>query len=109
LFSLIFSLLRLPVPADNGTAKPSKTGYDSTAMEGDESVYEKDVMNNEAEKGHLSDKGVCLSMHQPWASLYMLGIKRVEGRTWFVPRHTHIFLHTCSHLFHVFFFSFKQP
>lgn len=29
-----------------------------------------------------SDDGVCLSMHQPWASLLVLGIKRVEGRSW---------------------------
>eukprot|EP01084_Bolivina_argentea_P319380 553963_1 len=29
-----------------------------------------------------SDKGVCLSMHQPWASLLVLGIKKVEGRSW---------------------------
>lgn len=32
--------------------------------------------------GHESDKGMCLSMHQPWASLLVLGIKRVEGRGW---------------------------
>ncbi|XP_013857025.1 activating signal cointegrator 1 [Austrofundulus limnaeus] len=29
-----------------------------------------------------SDGGWCLSMHQPWASLLVKGIKRVEGRTW---------------------------
>lgn len=28
------------------------------------------------------DKGVCLSMHQPWASLLVAGIKIHEGRTW---------------------------
>mmetsp|Transcript_17050 Transcript_17050/g.27240 ORF Transcript_17050/g.27240 Transcript_17050/m.27240 type:complete len:352 (+) Transcript_17050:934-1989(+) len=28
------------------------------------------------------DKGVCLSMHQPWASLLVAGIKRFEGRSW---------------------------
>ena len=26
------------------------------------------------------DQGVCLSMHQPWASLLVRGIKRFEGR-----------------------------
>lgn len=31
----------------------------------------------------MSDGGWCLSMHQPWASLLVLGIKRVEGRTWY--------------------------
>lgn len=24
----------------------------------------------------------CLSMHQPWASLLVYGIKRIEGRNW---------------------------
>jgi hypothetical protein len=31
----------------------------------------------------MRDEGKCLSMHQPWASLLVLGIKRVEGRTWY--------------------------
>ncbi|KAG7283778.1 hypothetical protein CRUP_034402 [Coryphaenoides rupestris] len=31
----------------------------------------------------ISDGGWCLSMHQPWASLLVLGIKRMEGRTWY--------------------------
>ncbi|XP_072320998.1 activating signal cointegrator 1 [Eucyclogobius newberryi] len=31
----------------------------------------------------MSDGGWCLSMHQPWASLLVRGIKRVEGRTWY--------------------------
>jgi alkylated DNA repair dioxygenase AlkB len=32
-----------------------------------------------------SDRGVCLSMWQPWASLLVLGIKRFEGRGWYTP------------------------
>ncbi|XP_072138383.1 activating signal cointegrator 1 [Mobula birostris] len=31
----------------------------------------------------ISDDGMCLSMHQPWASLLVRGIKKVEGRTWY--------------------------
>ncbi|XP_078285857.1 activating signal cointegrator 1 [Rhinoraja longicauda] len=31
----------------------------------------------------MSDDGMCLSMHQPWASLLVQGIKTVEGRTWY--------------------------
>ena len=30
----------------------------------------------------LSDHGLCLSMHQPWASLLIHGIKTDEGRNW---------------------------
>lgn len=49
----------------------------------------------------MNDKGMCLSMHQPWASLLVLGIKKLvllifftnlwwyifrhEGRTWYTP------------------------
>ncbi|CAL8079942.1 unnamed protein product [Calicophoron daubneyi] len=31
----------------------------------------------------LSDEGYCLSMHQPWASFLVRGIKRDEGRVWY--------------------------
>ncbi|BFZ02095.1 hypothetical protein BsWGS_05134 [Bradybaena similaris] len=31
----------------------------------------------------ISDDGMCLSMHQPWASLLVTGIKMHEGRTWY--------------------------
>ncbi|KAL7980013.1 hypothetical protein Chor_001281 [Crotalus horridus] len=31
----------------------------------------------------ISDSGWCLSLHQPWASLLVKGIKRVEGRIWY--------------------------
>ncbi|EFN59729.1 hypothetical protein CHLNCDRAFT_133320 [Chlorella variabilis] len=33
-------------------------------------------------QGAPIDAGVCLSMHQPWASLLVYGIKRIEGRGW---------------------------
>ena len=44
------------------------------------------VSNYRIQDSHLSglsDNGVCLSMHQPWASLLVSGVKRVEGRTWY--------------------------
>jgi len=31
----------------------------------------------------ISDYGQCLSMHQPWASLLVSGIKKDEGRNWY--------------------------
>ncbi|KAG2374332.1 hypothetical protein C9374_010902 [Naegleria lovaniensis] len=31
---------------------------------------------------HEDDQGFCLSMHQPWCSLLVYGIKRHEGRSW---------------------------
>lgn len=37
----------------------------------------------DAELQQMADGGWCLSMHQPWASLLVKGIKRVEGRSWY--------------------------
>ena len=31
---------------------------------------------------HGGDLGVCMSMHQPWASLAVCGVKQIEGRDW---------------------------
>ncbi|TGZ65403.1 hypothetical protein CRM22_005883 [Opisthorchis felineus] len=31
----------------------------------------------------LTDEGYCLSMHQPWASFLVRGLKRDEGRDWY--------------------------
>lgn len=36
----------------------------------------------EKEELNVKDRGMCLSMHQPWASLLIAGIKRYEGREW---------------------------
>ena len=35
------------------------------------------------EMQEMVDEGMCLSMHQPWASLLTAGIKVHEGRTWY--------------------------
>lgn len=37
--------------------------------------------------GHSSGnyRNPCLTMHQPWASLLVYGIKRIEGRSWPAP------------------------
>lgn len=44
---------------------------------------DKQIESDEEEVwGDNQDKGVCLSMHQPWASLLVHGIKRAEGRSW---------------------------
>ena len=39
------------------------------------------IQDDEIQK--ISDQGLCLSMHQPWASLLVMGIKTVEGRSWY--------------------------
>ncbi|XP_077570030.1 activating signal cointegrator 1 [Stigmatopora nigra] len=40
----------------------------------------------------MSDDGWCLSMHQPWASLLVKGIKSVEGRTWYTAHRGRIWI-----------------
>ncbi|KAM9311797.1 activating signal cointegrator 1 [Gastrophryne carolinensis] len=52
--------------------------------EGTEENAERNKLRiQDRELQEISDQGMCLSMHQPWASLLVAGIKRVEGRTWY--------------------------
>ncbi|XP_076354543.1 activating signal cointegrator 1 [Tachypleus tridentatus] len=44
----------------------------------------------------ISDDGKCLSMHQPWASLLIMEIKKHEGRTWYTPFRGRIWIHAAS-------------
>lgn len=39
--------------------------------------------NNRGNSGNY--RNPCLTMHQPWASLLVHGIKRIEGRSWPSP------------------------
>ncbi|NXI79601.1 TRIP4 protein, partial [Rhipidura dahli] len=51
---------------------------------GSESGLERSRLRiQDRELQEISDDGWCLSLHQPWASLLVRGIKRVEGRTWY--------------------------
>ncbi|PON54541.1 Ribosome biogenesis factor NIP7-like [Trema orientale] len=38
----------------------------------------------------------CLTMHQPWASLLVYGIKRIEGRSWPSPVRGRLWIHAAS-------------
>ncbi|NXN86815.1 TRIP4 protein, partial [Bombycilla garrulus] len=51
---------------------------------GSESASERSRLRiQDRELQEISDDGWCLSLHQPWASLLVRGVKRVEGRTWY--------------------------
>ncbi|KAF4804550.1 Activating signal cointegrator 1 [Turdus rufiventris] len=51
---------------------------------GSESGLERSRLRiQDRELQEISDDGWCLSLHQPWASLLVRGIKRVEGRSWY--------------------------
>eukprot|EP01063_Lacrimia_lanifica_P012742 TRINITY_DN19430_c0_g2_i1.p1 TRINITY_DN19430_c0_g2~~TRINITY_DN19430_c0_g2_i1.p1 ORF type:complete len:697 (+),score=262.31 TRINITY_DN19430_c0_g2_i1:62-2152(+) len=40
---------------------------------------------------------MCLTMHQPWASLLVCGIKKHEGRTWPTDYRGRLWIHAASH------------
>jgi len=44
----------------------------------------------------MTDQGVCLSMHQPWASLLVIGVKLHEGRTWYSNHRGRLWIHAAS-------------
>lgn len=49
-------------------------------------------------RGDGNYRNPCLTMHQPWASLLVYGIKRIEGRSWPSPiRGIHLLFHSFSH------------
>ncbi|KAL4121593.1 hypothetical protein QTP88_014078 [Uroleucon formosanum] len=50
----------------------------------------------DAELMLMTDPGLCLSMHQPYASLLLLNIKSHEGRTWFTPHRGRLWIASTS-------------
>lgn len=42
------------------------------------------------------DQAMCLSMHQPWASLMVTGFKRFEGREWSTKYRGPLWIHSTS-------------
>ncbi|KAF6150975.1 hypothetical protein GIB67_026896 [Kingdonia uniflora] len=47
-------------------------------------------------KNHGNYTNPCLTMHQPWASLLVYGIKRVEGRSWPSPVRGRLWIHAAG-------------
>ncbi|KAF2982508.1 hypothetical protein EK904_006049 [Melospiza melodia maxima] len=65
-----------------GLLPPRKAAHSTEA--GSECGSERSRLRiQDRELQEISDDGWCLSLHQPWASLLVRGIKRVEGRTWY--------------------------
>ncbi|MQM22769.1 hypothetical protein Taro_055826 [Colocasia esculenta] len=46
--------------------------------------------------GRGNYRNPCLTMHQPWASLLVHGIKRIEGRSWPAPLTGRLWIHAAS-------------
>ncbi|KAF7145781.1 hypothetical protein RHSIM_Rhsim04G0183700 [Rhododendron simsii] len=47
-------------------------------------------------RGDGNYRNPCLTMHQPWASLLVYGIKRIEGRSWPSPIRGRLWIHAAS-------------
>ncbi|XP_069812545.1 activating signal cointegrator 1 isoform X2 [Dendropsophus ebraccatus] len=60
----------------NSTTNRKRTGVEDTDERSRLRIQDRELQE-------ISDQGMCLSMHQPWASLLVSGIKRVEGRSWY--------------------------
>ncbi|XP_052568652.1 activating signal cointegrator 1 isoform X2 [Peromyscus californicus insignis] len=70
-----------PQWVDNTGSAPQKRTPLSAGLE--HSLYQHQLRIQDQEFQEGFDGGWCLSMHQPWASLLVRGIKRVEGRSWY--------------------------
>ena len=46
--------------------------------------------------GEKDDTNMCISMHQPWASLMVHGFKRFEGRAWTTKYRGPLWVHATS-------------
>ncbi|CAF0837268.1 unnamed protein product [Rotaria sordida] len=44
----------------------------------------------------MTDDGMCLTMHQPWASLLVRGIKMHEGRSWYTSHRGRLWIHAAA-------------
>ncbi|KAM4675501.1 activating signal cointegrator 1 [Discoglossus pictus] len=81
--SLVNPRLMQPAPVWVDQTNP-RSHRDKAPQEGPGEYSERDRLRiQDRELQEISDQGMCLSMHQPWASLLVAGIKRVEGRTWY--------------------------
>ncbi|XP_063113028.1 activating signal cointegrator 1 isoform X3 [Cavia porcellus] len=70
---------------DHTCATPQKKAFHSVGQGLESSLYQHQLRIQDEEFQEGFDGGWCLSMHQPWASLLVRGIKRVEGRSWYTP------------------------
>ncbi|CAG0898176.1 unnamed protein product [Darwinula stevensoni] len=66
----------------NQTRDPRGKGRTRKEMLGNDDLV---LRIQDKELQEMSDGGFCLSMHQPWASLLVAGIKKHEGRSWYTP------------------------
>ena len=70
-----------------------------TTRKGNEAVFVPPARLFKPLSGAAADKAdrmTCLTMHQPWASLLVYGIKRAEGRGWTTDFRGRLWIHAGS-------------
>ncbi|EDW81876.1 uncharacterized protein Dwil_GK25493 [Drosophila willistoni] len=77
--------------------KDFKTSMATISNDGLERVYNR-VQDKELME--MQDMRQCLSMHQPWASLLIAGIKKHEGRVWYSEHRGRLWIASTSKLPH---------
>ncbi|XP_077905021.1 activating signal cointegrator 1 isoform X4 [Ictidomys tridecemlineatus] len=74
-----------PKWVDHTGAASQKKAFHSAGLGLEFNLYQHQLRIQDQEFQEGFDGGWCLSIHQPWASLLVRGIKRVEGRSWYTP------------------------
>ena len=54
------------------------------------------IRNQDKDFKLMRDEGMCLTMHQPWASLLVAGIKKIEGRNWYSSHRGRLWIHAAA-------------
>lgn len=82
--------LKTPIFLDNIPTNFPKLKNTASGFDG--------VFNRVQDKEFLemSDQKACLSMHQPWASLLVAGIKKHEGRSWYTSHRGRLWIASTS-------------
>uniref|UniRef100_A0A1B6C1E5 ASCH domain-containing protein n=3 Tax=Clastoptera arizonana TaxID=38151 RepID=A0A1B6C1E5_9HEMI len=88
---------------DDGDIHPSMANMkpkfqESCILEHGSRLDTKTSLSRIQDKEYLEmvDEGYCLSMHQPWASLLVAGIKKHEGRDWYTSHRGRLWIAATS-------------
>eukprot|EP00043_Microstomoeca_roanoka_P014564 m.144588 g.144588 ORF g.144588 m.144588 type:complete len:614 (-) comp16045_c2_seq1:107-1948(-) len=76
--------------------KPSEAAANGTEAQDNVSKQKHATRLQDSALSEMTDEGLCLSMHQPWASLLVQGIKMHEGRTWYSPHRGRLWIAAAS-------------
>nr|XP_040580696.1 LOW QUALITY PROTEIN: activating signal cointegrator 1-like [Lepeophtheirus salmonis] len=65
-------------------------------LETGENVNRRSGIYQDKELQIMTDSGMCLTMHQPWASYLVAGIKVDEGRSWYSHHRGRLWIHAAA-------------